>query len=91
MDRAFQVSTLWQKVRLTRSANPTIVCNGISDIESILVLLSIDDDDLLEPLHTAFDVADVALGFGETQLEGPHAMQVQNLLDDFTNKLKRRI
>jgi hypothetical protein len=91
MDQDFQISVLWQKVDFARSANPTIVCNAITDINSVLAMLSINDDDLLEPLDTAFEVADMALGFGETKLEGTYAHQVRNLIDEFAQRLEKRI
>jgi len=88
MDREFQITTLWQKLDFARSANPTNVCNGITDMKSVLRLLNADSSDLIDPLDTAFEVADVALGFGEIKLEGPYANQVRNLLDDFEKRAR---
>ena len=88
MDRQFQISTLWQKLEYAKSDNPDKVCKGISDIRAVLSVLNIDDAEIIDPLETAFEVADVALGFGEDRLEGFYANQVRSLLDEFTLKVK---
>jgi hypothetical protein len=88
MDREFQISTLWQKLEYAKSDNPSKVCNGINDIRAVLSILNIDDAEIVDPLDTAFEVADVALGFGDDRLEGTYANQVRNLLDEFTLKIK---
>lgn len=88
MDRAFQLSVLQKKIAYAKSTDPNQVCKGINDIMSILTLLAIDDANLLEPLETAFEIADVALGIGELQLSSMYARQVENLIDDFADKVK---
>ena len=88
MDTSFHFAAIYQKVEVAKSTNATLVCDSISSILRILDMLGIDDDSVIAPLETAYDIADVSLGLGEELLNRMLANQITHLLEDFSSKLK---
>lgn len=88
MDRSFQLEIIRQKIEYAKSTDANLVCNSINDIFAVLKILGVKDVSLINPLETAYEIADVSLGLGEEQLIGMYANQVLNLLEEFSDKAK---